>query len=75
MLVLIHTLTMTVADLEVSAKFFHVMCPSSHHRQQGFVAKRIGVTWSRNKSVGLQGRSKHRISQPRFRQNLQAMIM
>lgn len=74
MLVLVHTLTMTVADVEVSAKFFHLMCPSSRSHNQGFIAKRIGVTWSRNKN--LCGRSKHRLrSQPRLRQNLQAMVM
>uniref|UniRef100_A0A1B6F561 Uncharacterized protein n=1 Tax=Cuerna arida TaxID=1464854 RepID=A0A1B6F561_9HEMI len=73
MLVLIHTLTMTVADVEISAKFFHLMCPSSRRIHQGFVAKRIGVTWSRNKS--LCGRSKYRINQPHLRQNLQAMII
>lgn len=73
MLLLIHTLTMTVADIEVSAKFFHVMCPSTHRPRQGFITKRIGVTWSRNKNM--YGRAKFRSNQPRLRQNLQAMIM
>uniref|UniRef100_A0A1B6KLH7 Uncharacterized protein n=1 Tax=Graphocephala atropunctata TaxID=36148 RepID=A0A1B6KLH7_9HEMI len=73
MLLIIHTLTVTVADVEISAKFFHVMCPSSRRVQQGFVAKRIGVAWSRNKSQC--GRSKYRVNQPHLRQNLQAMII
>jgi len=75
MLLLIHTLTMTVADIEVSAKFFHVMCPSSRRRHQGFVTKRVGVAWSRNQHQGLCGRPKHRNGPPHFRQNLQAMLI
>lgn len=74
MLLLIHTLTITVADIEVSAKVFHLMCPSPRRSHQGIVAKRIGVKWSRSKN-NLCGRSKFRNNQPRFRQNLQAMIM
>jgi hypothetical protein len=75
MLLLVHTLTMTVADIEVSARFFHVMCPTTRRRQQGFVTKRIGVAWSRNKNNFFCGRPKFRNGPPLFHQNLQALVM
>uniref|UniRef100_A0A1B6DZZ2 Uncharacterized protein n=1 Tax=Clastoptera arizonana TaxID=38151 RepID=A0A1B6DZZ2_9HEMI len=73
MLLLVHTVTMTLADIEMCAKFYHTLSPIPQRTVLTLVGKRIAVTFSKKK--GLCRSFKHRAHTPRLRHNLQAITI
>lgn len=70
MIVVVHTVIMTVADIEVCARFYHAMYPTPQRLTLALVGKQMAVTFKKN--IIKCGKFKRRVHQPRLHHNFRA---